>query len=146
MRWCVSFTYFSFVTEPIAQIAIGLARATFVYGLTLIINFWRKPKIPMNYQHMLVWSGLRGAVAYALALRTLDSEQRQYIYTATSIIVTLTVLVNGLWRECIACGKEQFFAGGVTKLIIDKLHIKYGEEIVSESAMQPRSSVEEVKV
>lgn len=56
-------------------------------------------------------------MAYALALRNLSSEQHKYIYTATSVIVAVTVLFNG----------------GLTKFIIDKLRIRYGEQVQSEN-------------
>lgn len=39
------------------QVAVIVARMFFIYGLTFIINLRRKPKIPFNYQHMLVWAG-----------------------------------------------------------------------------------------
>jgi sodium/hydrogen exchanger-like protein 6/7 len=62
---------------------------------------------------------MRGAIAYALAVRNTSTIQRQYIYTATSLLVIVTVLING----------------GFTQYIIDKLGIKYGDSVPSEATV-----------
>lgn len=40
-------------------------------------------------------SGLRGAIAFALAIRNTQSQERQLIFTTTLVIVMVTVLVCG---------------------------------------------------
>ena len=57
---------------------------------------------------MLVFAGLRGAIAFALAIRNTQSEARQLIFTTTLIIVMATVLV----------------CGGFTTLMLQCLRIK----------------------
>ena len=52
-----------------AFLAIALARALNIYPLSFFLNLGRKHRIPINYQHMLWFSGLRGAMAFALVSR-----------------------------------------------------------------------------
>ena len=47
--------------------AVLIARALVVYTLTWITNHWAEP-IPLAWQHVLAWGGLRGAVSLALVL------------------------------------------------------------------------------
>lgn len=44
---------------------------------------------------MLFFSGLRGAIAFALAIRNTISDARQTLLTTTSVIVIVTVIVCG---------------------------------------------------
>ncbi|VDK77478.1 unnamed protein product, partial [Cylicostephanus goldi] len=46
-------------------VSITAARALFVYPLTFVLNLRRRPRIPRSYQHMLLFAGLRGAMAFA---------------------------------------------------------------------------------
>jgi len=53
----------------IAVIAVLLARVISVYGLNWLVGrFFSIGKIPFDWQHVLTWGGLRGAVSLALAL------------------------------------------------------------------------------
>ena len=40
-------------------------------------------------------AGLRGAIAFALAIRNTETEIRQLIFTTTLMIVIVTVFING---------------------------------------------------
>ena len=42
-----------------------------------------------------VFVGLRGAIAYALAIRNTASEARQHMLSATMVIVLVTVMICG---------------------------------------------------
>lgn len=53
----------------IAFVAVALGRAANIYPLSFLLNIGRKPKISRNFQHVLFFSGLRGAMAFALAIR-----------------------------------------------------------------------------
>ncbi|XP_072474321.1 sodium/hydrogen exchanger 9 [Notamacropus eugenii] len=78
-----------------AFLAIFIARACNIYPLSFILNLGRKQKIPWNFQHMMMFSGLRGAIAFALAIRDTESEPKQMMFTTTLLIVFFTVWVFG---------------------------------------------------
>ncbi|CAE5960307.1 unnamed protein product [Arabidopsis arenosa] len=79
---------------------IGVARAVNVFGCAYLVNLFRQEnqKIPMKHQKALWYSGLRGAMAFALALQSLHDLPEghgQIIFTATTTIVVVTVLLIG---------------------------------------------------
>ncbi|WKY15105.1 hypothetical protein Q1695_000539 [Nippostrongylus brasiliensis] len=102
-KWNLGFLFFSLVS-------IVAARALFVYPLSFLLNIRRRPRLPRSYQHMLVFAGLRGAMAFALADRNTATDNRQIICSTTAAIVMVTVFVNG----------------GLTAWMVDYLGIKHG--------------------
>ncbi|KAK1577093.1 hypothetical protein Q3G72_018930 [Acer saccharum] len=79
---------------------IGVARAANVFSCGYLVNLARPAhrKIPLQHQKALWYSGLRGAMAFALALQSvhdLPEGHGQTIFTATTAIVVLTVLLIG---------------------------------------------------
>ncbi|XP_016987510.1 sodium/hydrogen exchanger 6 isoform X5 [Drosophila rhopaloa] len=78
-----------------AFICAAIGRAVNVYPLSWLLNIKRKPKISANFQHMLFFAGLRGAMSFALAIRNTVSDARQTMLTATSLIVIFTVVIQG---------------------------------------------------
>lgn len=72
-----------------------IGRAISVYPLSFLLNLGRKPKIHLNFQHMLFFSGMRGAISFAMAIRNTVSESRQAMATTTSLIVIATVIIQG---------------------------------------------------
>ncbi|KAH9568908.1 hypothetical protein CY35_03G103400 [Sphagnum magellanicum] len=89
----VGFIFFSIVF-------IIFARAANVFPCAYIVNRLRPASthIPVNHQKALWFSGLRGAMAFALALQSVHDLPEAYgetIVTATTAIVVLTVIVLG---------------------------------------------------
>ncbi|MHB1131528.1 MAG: Na+/H+ antiporter [Chloroflexota bacterium] len=86
------------VWQPIvgAVVAVLLARAVVVYGLGLVANRIGEP-LPIRWQHVMAWSGLRGAVSLALAL-SLPAElgtQRDLLLVMSFGVVLFTLLAQG---------------------------------------------------
>lgn len=111
---------FNFLFIFASLLAIVVARACVVYPLTFLLNLGRKNRIPTNFQHMMMFSGLRGAIAFALALRSASSPERYVIMTTTAIIVMLTVIL----------------CGGTTTAMLNYFKIRVG---VSDEDMSMRS-------
>ncbi|CAN1336357.1 Sodium/hydrogen exchanger 6 [Linum perenne] len=89
----VGFIFFSIIF-------IGVARAANVFSCAYLVNLSRPAnrQIPITHQKALWYSGLRGAMAFALALQSvheLPEGHGQTIFTATTAIVVLTVLLIG---------------------------------------------------
>ncbi|XWS12981.1 hypothetical protein CRYUN_Cryun37aG0136300 [Craigia yunnanensis] len=78
---------------------IGVARAANVFSCAYLVNLVRPVhrQIPLKHQKALWYSGLRGAMAFALALQSVHDlpGHGQIIFTATTAIVVLTVLLIG---------------------------------------------------
>jgi len=73
-----------------------LGRGGAVYALSLLFSCSRLG-ISARYQHVLVWSGLRGAVGLALALAVPDSvAERGEIVVITFGVVAFSIFVQGL--------------------------------------------------
>ncbi|XP_076435447.1 sodium/hydrogen exchanger 6-like isoform X2 [Babylonia areolata] len=78
-----------------AFLAIIVGRFMNIYPLTFLLNLGRSNKIRPNFQHMMMFSGLRGAVAFALAIRNTKTTAHQYMASATMMIVLATVILCG---------------------------------------------------
>ncbi|CAH0043321.1 unnamed protein product [Clonostachys solani] len=109
-------------------IAVCAARWVAVFPLSKIINWFTMyrasrrgteiaPPLPYNYQAMLFWAGLRGAVGVALAA-LLDGNNAYKLRATVLVVVVLTVIIFG----------------GTTARMLDILGIKTGvvEEIDSD--------------
>uniref|UniRef100_A0A8D0PB45 Sodium/hydrogen exchanger n=1 Tax=Sus scrofa TaxID=9823 RepID=A0A8D0PB45_PIG len=93
------FTFQKHVFSPVfiigAFVAIFLGRAAHIYPLSFFLNLGRRHKIGWNFQHMMMFAGLRGAMAFALAIRDTASYARQMMFTTTLLIVVFTVWIIG---------------------------------------------------
>eukprot|EP00442_Polarella_glacialis_P045945 CAMPEP_0115094614 /NCGR_PEP_ID=MMETSP0227-20121206/28471_1 /TAXON_ID=89957 /ORGANISM="Polarella glacialis, Strain CCMP 1383" /LENGTH=625 /DNA_ID=CAMNT_0002487667 /DNA_START=28 /DNA_END=1908 /DNA_ORIENTATION=- len=95
-------------------LSITVARAAHVFPLTLLLNLSRKDRKITNNMSVVMWvSGLRGAIAFSLALRlpcenntadrgSPDCRNSDLLVTTTISIVVLTTLVIGTAMEKIA--------------------------------------------
>ncbi|KAF0886782.1 SL9A7 protein, partial [Crocuta crocuta] len=104
------------------HVAIFLGRAAHIYPLSFFLNLGRRHKIGWNFQHMMMFSGLRGAMAFALAIRDTASYARQMMFTTTLLIVFFTVWIIG---------------GGTTPML-SWLNIRVGVEEPSEEDQNER--------
>ncbi|GJN28757.1 hypothetical protein PR202_gb16919 [Eleusine coracana subsp. coracana] len=89
----VGFIFFSIIF-------IVVARAVNVFSCARLVNMFRPEhrQIPVKHQKALWFSGLRGAMAFALALQSvheLPEGHGKTIFTTTTAIVVLTVLLIG---------------------------------------------------
>ncbi|XP_076875109.1 sodium/hydrogen exchanger 8 isoform X2 [Brachyhypopomus gauderio] len=85
----------SFVIWCIVLVLVG--RAVNIFPLSFLLNFFRDHKITPKMMFIMWFSGLRGAIPYALSLHLgLEPiEKRQLIGTTTIVIVLFTILLMG---------------------------------------------------
>uniref|UniRef100_A0AAY4CVX9 Sodium/hydrogen exchanger n=1 Tax=Denticeps clupeoides TaxID=299321 RepID=A0AAY4CVX9_9TELE len=85
----------SFVIWCIVLVLLG--RAVNIFPLSFLLNFFRDHKITPKMMFIMWFSGLRGAIPYALSLHLgLEPiEKRQLIGTTTIVIVLFTILLLG---------------------------------------------------
>jgi monovalent cation:H+ antiporter, CPA1 family len=81
-----------------AVIAVIAIRAALVYGTIGALNSIagrRLPPVPRAWQHVIFWSGLRGAVAVALALSLpIDFPNRSLVQSIVYGVVLFTLIVQ----------------------------------------------------
>ena len=81
---------------PVAILVTLVARGLSVYPLCLIFRP-TKQRVTANHQHALVWGGLRGALALALALGLPESlPGRSNLVETSFAIVAFSIFVQGL--------------------------------------------------
>ncbi|XP_050399408.1 sodium/hydrogen exchanger 8 isoform X2 [Patella vulgata] len=85
----------AFTVWSLALILIG--RAINIFPLSYVVNFFREHKITRKMQFIMWFSGLRGAIAFALSLHLdfKDGEIKSVLVTTTLIIVLFTLLFLG---------------------------------------------------
>ena len=92
-----------------------------------------REKIRSSFRRLALVLGLRGAIAFSLAMRNTESEPRQLILTTTLMIVFVTVFVNGglttlalqfFKIESVALGRE----GGSGGILRSRVGVEDDEE------------------
>ncbi|CAH1778714.1 unnamed protein product [Owenia fusiformis] len=77
-------------------VLILIARGLNIFPLSFIMNYFREHKITKKMQFIMWFSGLRGAIAFALSIHLdVDKETKQVLISTTLIIVLFTVLFLG---------------------------------------------------
>ncbi|XP_066097648.1 sodium/hydrogen exchanger 9 [Saccopteryx bilineata] len=109
-----------------AFLAVFVARACNIYPLSFLLNLGRRRRTPWSFQHMMMFSGLRGAVAFALAIRDTESPPKQMVFTTTLLLVFFTVWV---------------FGGGTTPML-SWLRIRVGVDLEEDQKEEPASHQE----
>uniref|UniRef100_A0A8C5DYS0 Sodium/hydrogen exchanger n=1 Tax=Gouania willdenowi TaxID=441366 RepID=A0A8C5DYS0_GOUWI len=93
------FSFQSHVFNPLfiigAFLAVFLGRAANIYPLSFLLNLGRRNKIGSNFQHVMMFAGLRGAMTFALSIRDTATYARQMMFTTTLLIVFFTVWICG---------------------------------------------------
>jgi len=79
----------------LSMVSILVARALSVFPLIALANCGRKRKIPWREQFVIWFAGLRGAIAFALAL-SYDGGSKGLIRATTMFTVVFTTLVLGM--------------------------------------------------
>ncbi|CAL9730995.1 endosomal/prevacuolar sodium/hydrogen exchanger [Monosporozyma unispora] len=102
-RWCAVFPLSRFVNWIYRMKAIRATRRDLRSSVAI------PDEIPYNYQMMLFWAGLRGAVGVALALG-IQGEYKFTLLATVLVVVVLTVIVFG----------------GTTASMLEMMNIKTG--------------------
>ncbi|NXR40964.1 SL9A8 protein, partial [Zosterops hypoxanthus] len=95
--WCIVGIYFLPYLLDAFLVLVLFGRAVNIFPLSYLLNFFRDHKITPKMMFIMWFSGLRGAIPYALSLHLgLEPiEKRQLIGTTTIIIVLFTILLLG---------------------------------------------------
>lgn len=79
-----------------AYVAVTIARGAVVYGMGAILSRTRA-KIPLSWNFVLLWGGIRGALSMVLALSLpVGLPHRELLINLVFGVVLLTIMVQGL--------------------------------------------------
>ncbi|KAM9713306.1 sodium/hydrogen exchanger 9-like [Menidia menidia] len=95
-----------------AFLSIFISRACNIYPLSFLLNLGRTNRIPYTFQHFMMFAGMRGAVAFSLAVRDTSTGARRTILSTTLLLICFTVWVLGAGAD----------------LLLRSLDIRTGEE------------------
>ena len=119
------------------------------FGLTAILNIFRKQKIDLKGQAVLAFGGLRGGIAFSLmALAGLeDTRLKQVLMIAVISVIFWTVFVQGILiepllnilgieRETGSSGKEVFEYSSIDRIFIKKPRIQNHSRRLTETPVE----------
>ncbi|XP_077588483.1 sodium/hydrogen exchanger 6a [Stigmatopora nigra] len=117
------FTFQNHIFNPMfivgAFLAVFLGRAANIYPLSFLLNLGRHNKIRSNFQHMMMFAGLRGAMTFALSIRDTATYARQMMFSTTLFVVFFTV----------------WFCGGGTTQMLSCQRIRVGVDSDQDNSM-----------
>jgi NhaP-type Na+/H+ or K+/H+ antiporter len=78
-------------------ILVYISRAVNIFPLSFLVNKCVRNKISLKNQTIMAFSGMRGAVAFALALHMNmeDMKNKQLLLTSTLFVVLFTIIFMG---------------------------------------------------
>lgn len=88
--------------------ALVISRTASVMIVSLIINCFREEKIPFSHQVVMSYAGLRGAVAFYLALNIHNSSKHLIIMT-TMCLIMFTIIGMGSTTTCVLKILDRWF-------------------------------------
>jgi monovalent cation:H+ antiporter, CPA1 family len=92
----IGVTRLGWITAGGAILLVLLGRAIAIYPISTLFRGSRL-KVPVSYQHVLFWGGLRGALALALALALPAMvPERGPIILSAFVVVAFSIFVQGL--------------------------------------------------
>ncbi len=81
----------------VAFVVMLVARALVVYSLVPVTNRYSHVKVPLKWQHVMVWGGLRGSLSMVLILTLPDSfPGKSALTTLVFGVVALSLFAQGL--------------------------------------------------
>ncbi len=118
----------SLPTLAIVIVTVLLARAVSVYLTVFLSNvlpgFKNEPNIPMSWQHILNWGGLRGVIPLVLVYSLPDSfEYKQLMLQFTFAALLFTLFVNGLTIKWLLVKLKLHVPRNEEKIIQDELSL-----------------------
>lgn len=81
-------------------LSLILSRFISVFIISIIVNRFKKQKIPFSHQIVMTYGGLRGAVAFYLALN-LHTPYKDILTTLTIVLIFFTVIGLGSTTNCL---------------------------------------------
>uniref|UniRef100_A0A672NY78 Sodium/hydrogen exchanger n=1 Tax=Sinocyclocheilus grahami TaxID=75366 RepID=A0A672NY78_SINGR len=143
------FTFHNHVFNPIfivgAFLAVFLGRAANIYPLSFLLNLSRRNKITSNFQHMMMFAGLRGAMTFALSIRDTATYARQMMFSTTLLVVFFTVWIcGGGTTQMLSCQKIRSYSDFLQQscLMMDFLcvRLQIGPDGVERSSTKQESA------
>uniref|UniRef100_A0A671VG52 Sodium/hydrogen exchanger n=1 Tax=Sparus aurata TaxID=8175 RepID=A0A671VG52_SPAAU len=127
------FTFQNHVFNPMfivgAFVAVFLGRAANIYPLSFLLNLGRRNKIRSNFQHMMMFAGLRGAMTFALSIRDTATYARQMMFSTTLLVVFFTVWIcGGGTTQMLSCQRIRYKTSNSTFSVFAQMSITEGPE------------------
>lgn len=116
----------------VASVAVLVARAVVVYGVSLLLRRTRG-RIPWSWAAVATWSGLRGALSMVLVLGIdPDFHHRELLVNMTFGVVIVSILLQGLTMGPLL---KWLKVAGVVSEVEQRYHMEHGRLISVSAAL-----------